>query len=35
MMTGGHGVQFDPDILNAFLDSLDDVLGPQEIAVNL
>jgi putative two-component system response regulator len=35
MMAGGHGVQFDPDILNAFLDSLDDVLGTEELAVNL
>jgi putative two-component system response regulator len=35
MMTGGHGVQFDPEILAVFLDSHEDVLGPQEIAVNL
>jgi HD-GYP domain-containing protein (c-di-GMP phosphodiesterase class II) len=35
MMTGGRGVQFDPDVLNAFLDSLDDVLGRQEAAVSL
>ena len=34
MMAGGHGVQFDPDILNAFLDSLDEASGP-ELAVNL
>jgi HD-GYP domain-containing protein (c-di-GMP phosphodiesterase class II) len=34
MMTGGHGVQFDPDILNSFLDLLDEASG-REIAVNL
>jgi putative two-component system response regulator len=34
-MTSGHGVQFDPDILAVFLDSLEGVLGPQGIAVNV
>ena len=35
MMKGGHGVQFDPDILAVFLDSLEDLLGTQAIAVNI